>query len=175
VATQSEAGHFHASLGRRQRLIAGVAIAIGFGGPFLFSVVLVATSGEMSLLILPLPFLGGLWVLQGLAPSGYTLEPTGLRLERRWMSRLLPYPAVLGCDRRRRAIGGLLALGLNGLFGSHGWRWNWRTGWHYLAITNTDHLVFLETAGGLVVISPSQPDAFAAELGRRLIAPGPRR
>ena len=167
--------HFPASLGRRQRLIAGLAVALGFGVPFLLSVVLVATSGEMSLLILPLPFLGGLWVLQGLAPSGYTLEPDGLRLERRWMSRLLPYAAINGCSRRPRPIGGLLAIGLNGLFGAHGWRWNPRTRWHYLAITNTTDRVFLESAGGLVVISPSQPDEFAAELNRRLFATGPRR
>ena len=164
-------------LGTRQRLIAGVlGIGLGFGGPFLLSVVLVATSGDASLLILPLPFLGGLWVIQGFAPSGFTLEEHGVRLERRWLARLLPYAAIRGCDRERRPIGGVLAVGLNGLFGSHGRRWNPRTGWHYLAIGNTRDLVYLHTTAGLVVISPSPPDEFVARLGARLrsLEPGRR-
>jgi hypothetical protein len=161
--------HFPAILGRKQRLVAGVlGIGLGFGGPFLLSVAMVATSGEMSLLILPLPFLGALWVIQGLAPSGYTLEEEGVRLERRWARRLIPYATILRCDRRRRPIGGLLAAGVNGLFGSRGPRWNPRTGWHYLAITNTTDLVFLETRGGLVVLSPSRPDEFVNELSARI-------
>ena len=139
--------HFPAVLGRKQRLLAGVVgIGLGFGDP--------------SLLILPLPFLGALWVIQGLAPSGYTLEEGGLRLERRWARRLIPYDRITACDREPRPVGGLLAAGVNGLFGSHGPRWNPRTGWHYLAITNTDDLVFLHTRGGLVVLSPSRPDEF---------------
>ncbi len=161
--------HFPATLGRKQRLVAGVlGIGLGFGVPFLLSVAMVATSGELSLLILPLPFLGALWVIQGLAPSGYTLEEEGVRLERRWARRLIPYDCIVGCDRRRRPIGGLLAAGVNGLFGSHGPRWNPRTGWHYLAITNTTDLVFLETRGGLVVLSPTHPDEFVRELSARI-------
>jgi hypothetical protein len=161
--------HFPAPLGRKQRLIAGVlGIGLGFGVPFLLSVAMVAVSGEMSLLILPLPFLGALWVIHGLAPSGYTLEEHGVRLERRWNPRLIPYESIVRCNRVRRPIGGLLAAGVNGLFGSHGPRWNPRTGWHYLAITNTDDLVFLETRGGLVVVSPSKPDEFVSALQARL-------
>ncbi len=161
--------YFPATLGRKQRLVAGVlGVGLGFGGPFLLSVAMVATSGDPSLLILPLPFLGALWVIQGLAPTGYTLEERGLRLERRWNPSLVPYENIVRCDRERRPIGGLLAAGFNGLFGSHGPRWNPRTGWHYLAITNTADLVFLETRGGLMVLSPSRPDEFASALGARL-------
>ncbi len=145
-------------------------IGLGFGGPFLLSVALVASSGDPSLLILPLPFLGALWMIQGLAPSGYTLEEDGLRLERRWARRLIRYDRIIGCDREPRPIGGLLAAGVNGLFGSHGPRWNPRTGWHYLAITNTDDLVFLHTRGGLVVLSPSRPDEFVTALQAALPA-----
>jgi hypothetical protein len=164
-----DALRFPAVLGTRQRFIAGVlGVGLGFGGPFLLSVVLVATSGDPSLLMLPLPFLGGLWAIQGFAPSGFTLEAAGVRLERRWLSRRLPYRAILGCDRDRRSLGGVLALGVNGLFGARGWRWNPRTGWHYLAITNTRDLVWLHTTGGLVVISPSTPDEFVARLRARL-------
>jgi hypothetical protein len=162
---------YPAVLGTRQRIIAGVGgIGLGFGVPFLLSVVLVATSGDPSLLMLPLPFLGGLWMLQGLAPSGFTLEERGVRLERRWFSRVLPYAAIVRGDREPRRVGGLLAVGLNGLFGSHGWRWNPRTGWHYLAITNTCDLVYLHTTAGLVVISPTPPDDFLARLGEQLHA-----
>jgi hypothetical protein len=160
---------FPAVLGSRQRVVTGVlGIGLGFGVPFLLSVVLVATSGDPSLLILPLPFLGGLWMIQGFAPSGFRLEDDGVRLERRWLSRAVPYASILDCDREPRAVGGLLAVGLNGLFGSHGWRWNPRTGWHYLAITNTRDLVYLSTTTGLVVISPSEPDQFTARLRARL-------
>ena len=161
--------HFEATLGRKQRLVAGVlGIGLGFGGPFLLSVALVASSGDPSLLILPLPFLGALWAIQGLASSGYTLEEHGVRLERRWIRRLIPYDTIVRCDRQRRPIGGLLAAGINNLFGSHGPRWNRRTGWHYLAITNTEDLVFLETRGGYVVLSPSRPDEFVSALSARL-------
>jgi hypothetical protein len=162
---------FPAVLGSRQRWIAGVlGVGLGFGGPFLLSVVLVATSGDFSLLMLPLPFLGALWLAQGLAPSGYRLELDGLRLERRWLSRLLPYSAIRSADRRPRPVGGLGAIGLNGLFGAHGWRWNPWTGRHYLAITNTSGLVYLHTRAGLMVVSPAEPDAFVEQLGRRLMA-----
>jgi hypothetical protein len=57
---------------------------------------------------------------------------------------------------------------LNGLFGSHGWRFNPRTGWHYLAITNTSGLVYLTTTNGLVVVSPSEPDLFVERLRARI-------
>ena len=160
--------HFPASLGRKQRVVAGIGIGLGFGLPFLLSVAMVAASGELSLLIMPLPFLGALWVIQGLAPSGYTLEEDGIRIERRWIRRLILYDGILGCDRQRRAIGGLLAAGVNNLFGSHGTRWNRRLGWHYLAITNTDGLVFLETRRGFVVLSPTDPAAFVTALRPRL-------
>ena len=129
---------------------------------------MVATSGDPSLLILPLPFLLGLWVVRGLAPAGFTLETDGVRIERRWLSRLVPYALIRGVDRESRSIGGFGAVGLNVLFGSQGPRWNRRTGWHYLAITNTADLVYLHTAGGLIVLSPSRPDEFAARLRDRL-------
>ena len=164
------AGRFYAaSLGTRQRLVAGiVALGLGILVPILTSVVLVATTGEPAFVIFPLPFLGAVWVIQGLAPTGFTLEDRALRVERRWLSRRVPYGSIRGVDRTPRPIGGLLALGLNGLFGSHGPRWRPGTGLHYLAITNTRDLVYLHTAVGLVVISPSEPDAFVADLRRRL-------
>jgi len=133
-------------------------------------VFLVATSGDPIFVIFPLPFLGAVWMLQGLAPAGYTLEARGIRLERRWLSRRLPYSAIRSVDRTPRPIGGLLAFGLNGLFGSHGLRWNPRVGLHYLAITNTSNLVYLETSRGLVVISPTEPDDLVTALRARLPA-----
>jgi Bacterial PH domain len=145
-----------------------VGIGFGFGVPFLLSVAMVATSGDPSLLILPLPFLCGLWVIHGLAPAGYTLEPDGIRIERRWLSRFIAYGLIIRVDRETRAIGGFGAVGLNGLFGSQGLRWNRRTGWHYLAITNTTNLVHVHTRGGLVVLSPSRPDEFTASVARRI-------
>ena len=129
---------------------------------------MVATSGDPGLLILPMPFLLGLWVIQGLAPAGFTLEADGVRIERRWLARVIPYVVIQGVDREPRAIGGFGAVGLNVLFGSQGPRWNRRTGWHYLAITNTADLVYLRTAGGLLVLSPRRPDEFAARLRDRL-------
>lgn len=138
--------------------------------PFALSVFLVATTSDPLFVIFPLPFLGLMWTLQGLAPAGYTLEARGIRLERRWLSRRLPYSAIRSVDRIPRRIGGLLALGLNGLFGSHGLRWNPRVGLHYLAITNTADLVYLETSRGLVVISPTRPDELVAALRARLSA-----
>ena len=173
---------FPAVLGRRQRLIAGLAgIGLGFGVPFVLSVVLVATSGDPSLLILPLPFLGALWLAQGFAPGGYTLEAAGVRIERRWHRRLIPYDQIERVDRRSpRPVGGLGSVGWNSLFGAHGVRWNPWIGWHYLAITNTSALVALSTRRGLVVLSPERPDEFVAALegalARRAAARGaPRR
>ena len=95
---------FPAALGTRQRWIAGLGgIGLGFVVPFILSVILVATSGDMALLVLPLPFLFALWAIQGLAPAGFTLEPAGVRIERRWLSRLIPYAAIQDVDRERRA------------------------------------------------------------------------
>ena len=154
-------------------MIAGVlGVGLGVLVPFLLSVALVAATGDLLFTIFPLPFLGVVWALQGLSPAGYTLDGRGLRLERRWLSRRLPYSGILGADRESRRIGGLLALGLNGLFGSHGLRWNRHTGLHYLAITNTRDLVYLHTRRGLVVISPTEPDAFVTALTARLAGRG---
>jgi Bacterial PH domain len=160
---------FTASLGTRQRVIAGVfGIGLGVLAPFLLSVALVAGTGDLLFTIFPLPFLGVVWILQGLSPAGYTLEARGVRLERRWLSRRLPYSVIQTVDRTPRPIGGFLAFGLNALFGSHGLRWNPRTGLHYLAITNTHDLVYLRTQRGLVVLSPGHPDEFVAALAARL-------
>ncbi len=163
-----------AVLGRRQRVVAGVAVGLGFGGPFVLSVALVATSGDLSLLMLPLPFLGALWLAQGLAPTGYRLDEQGLTIERRFRSRVIPYEAIRAVDRARRPLGGIGALGLNGLFGAHGVRWNPWTGWHELAIANTEDLVFLHTTRGLLALSPARPDEFAARLGAALAPGAPR-
>jgi hypothetical protein len=164
---------FAASLGTRQRWIAGlVGIAGGFGVPFLLSVLLVATSGDLLFLILPLPFLGALWVAQGLAPAGYTLEDDRLILERRWLRRGIPYAAIAGVDRRTCSMGGLGTVGLNSLFGSHGLRWNPRTGRHYLFITRTTDVVWLTTSRGLVALSPERPAEFTTRLAERLAADG---
>ena len=94
-------------------------------------------------MIFPLPFLGALWMIQGLAPTGYTLEDARHAPRAALaVAAACRTAASAACDREPRPIGGLLALGLNGLFGSHGLRWNPRTGWHYLAITNTRDLVY---------------------------------
>jgi hypothetical protein len=168
---------FHpAVLGRRQRFLAGVVgVGLGFGGPFVLSVALVATSGDMSLLMLPLPFLGALWFAQGFAPAGYRLDGDGVTIERRLRPRLIPRDAIRSVDRERRPLGGLGAVGLNALFGAHGIRWNPWTGWHELAITNTQDLVYVHTRRGLLVLSPDRPDEFAARLAALLAPGGPAR
>ena len=103
---------FPAVLGRRQRLITGVlGIGVGFGAPFLLSVALVATSGDPGFLILPLPFLGALWLAQGFAPSGYTIDREGVRIERRFGSRLIRHERIRAVDRRPRRLGGLGGIG----------------------------------------------------------------
>jgi len=160
---------FPATLGARQRWLAGlVGIGLGFGAPLILSVLLVATSGDPVFVILPLPFLGALWCIQGLAPRGYSLGEDGLGLERRWLRRVLPYAAIAGVHRGARPAGGLGGVGLNSLFGAHGLRWNPWTGRHYLFVTRTTGLVWLETAGGLIALSPDRPDEFAAALSRRI-------
>ncbi len=165
----SENETFAASLGTRERWIAGlVGIVGGFGVPFVLSVVLVATSGDLLFLILPLPFLGALWFAQGLAPSGYTLEEDRLILERRWLRRGIAYAAIRAIDDRPRAVGGFGSVGLNSLFGAHGLRWNPRTGRHSVFITRTSHLVWLTTSRGLVALSPEEPAAFTTRLAARL-------
>jgi hypothetical protein len=165
---------FAAPLGSRQRWIAGLGgIAAGFGVPFVLSIFLVATTGDLLLLILPLPFLAVLWVAQGLAPRGYTLEEDRLILERRWFRRAMPYAAIRTIDRKARRPGGLGAMGLNGIFGAHGLRWNPRTGRHYLFITRTSDLVWLTTARGLLALSPERPAEFTSRLAERVAGRGP--
>jgi hypothetical protein len=169
VSRASEPIFFPAVLGTRQRILAGViGLGAGVAVPFLGSVALVAATGDPVFVIFPLPFLGLVWAIQGLAPAGYTLDGDALVLERRWRPRRVDLALVAGVDRRARPIGGLGALGLNGLFGAHGPRWNPWTGVHYLAIANTQDLVYLRTRRGLLVLSPARPDAFAAELEARL-------
>lgn len=176
AADAAESVFYPAVLGKRQRLLAGVlGLGLGIGVPIALSTVLVASTGDPSLLILPLPFIGLMWAIQGLAPAGFSLDADELWIERRWLRRRIPYASITAVDRRPRRVGGLFALGGNGLFGAHGVRWNRSTGWHYLAITNTEDLVYLHTSRGLVVVSPSRPDEFVAALSRRLAGPGSER
>lgn len=156
-------------LGTRQRWLAGlVGVGGGAGLPIAASVALMAGTGDPLFVVFPLPFLGLVWVVQGLAPAGYTLDGDTLVIERRWRPRPIALAAVTGVDRQRRPIGGLGALGLNGLFGAHGPRWNPWTGLHYLAIANTEDLVYLHTRRGLLVLSPARPDAFVGDVRARL-------
>lgn len=150
-------------------MLAGVlGLGVGIAVPILLSTALVAWTGDPSLVIFPLPFIGLVWAIQGLAPAGFSLDAGGISIERRWLRRRIPYASIHAVDRTPRKVGGLFALGVNGLFGAHGVRWNPSTGWHYLAITNTEDLVYLHTTRGLVVLSPSRPDEFVAALSRRL-------
>jgi hypothetical protein len=172
MGEEVEEQSFRAVLGARQRVAAGViGLGLGVGVPFALSVVLTATTGDPAFVIFPLPFLGAVWAIQGLAPAGVTLTRDGVRLERRWLQRQIPYAAVRDVDRTPRRVGGLLAFGANSLFGSHGLRWNPTTGLHYLFIANTAELVYLHTARGLIVLSPERPDEFMACLRQRIGRP----
>ena len=155
-------------------MIAGVvALGLAIGVPIVTSAWLVAVTADPVFVIFPLPFIGAVWLIQGMATTGYRFEDRGVRIERRWLSRRLPYTAIRDVDRVQRPIGGLLALGLNGLFGAWGLRWNRRTGLHYLAIANTHDLVYVHTVRGLLVLSPERPDEFVAQIRRRLASPRP--
>jgi hypothetical protein len=157
-------------------VLAGVlGLGLGVAVPFMVSVALVASTSDPVFVIFPLPFLGLVWLVQGLAITGYTLDDDGVVLERRWGARRLGLDGIDGVDRQPRRIGGLGALGLNGLFGAHGLRWNPWTGLHYLAIANTRDLVYLQTRRGLVVLSPARADEFVAEVGERIRVRGSER
>ncbi|HYE92064.1 MAG TPA: PH domain-containing protein, partial [Terriglobales bacterium] len=126
----------------------------------LVGVVMTARTADITWLFLTLPFLLVLLAARRFAPTAYWLARDGLHIERRGGPKVIPYAAIHTVDRAPRSIGGLTAVGSNGLFGRFGTFWSPRLGTYRLFITNTDRLVWLATDGGLVAVSPDRPDDF---------------
>jgi len=105
----------------------------------------------------------------GLAPKGFSLEGSTLRIERPFRPVLVRLadvreaaPLPDGAARGALRIGGS-----GGLFGYYGWFWNRVLGGFRMYASRSSGLVRLETASGRLLLSPEPPGRFLdALLGR---------
>ena len=138
------------------------------GGTLVLGLVMTVRSADLRWLFLSPPCAVMLWIAARLAPTGYRLAPDGLHVERRAGRKLIRYRDIRAVDRIPRAVGGLTMGGSNGLFGRFGSFWNPRLGFYRLFLSNTDAVVWLSTARGLVGLSPERPDEFCLRLSQRM-------
>jgi hypothetical protein len=141
---------------------------IGVVGLTVVGIVATARTGEPLWLFISLPFSLGLWVIGRYSPSGYRLAGDGIHVERRAGDKVFPYRRIRSVDREDRPIRGMSVLGTKGAFGRVGRFWNGTLGFYELHLTNPDGVVWLETEGGWVALSPDRPDEFVDRLKARL-------
>ena len=142
---------------------------VAFGGMTLLGVVFTIQAADLRWLFLGLPFTLLLLMMSRLGPTGYRLGSDGVHVVRRGFSdKVLPYRRIRGVDRTPRALTGLTLTGSKGIFGRFGTFWSPRLGIYRLYMANTDHVLWLDTADGLIGLSPDAPDELAARLQERL-------
>jgi hypothetical protein len=131
---------------------------------FVVGLVFAVKSGDPRWMFLSLPFTLLLLVIGRFAPTGYRLGDDGVHVLRRIGPKVIPYRTIRGVDREQRPVSGLSMMASKGVFGRFGRFWNSGLGFYRLYITNTDTLVWLDTEGGWVALSPDRPDDFVARL-----------
>jgi hypothetical protein len=143
-------------------------VALGVVGMFLLGVAVAMRSGDPRWLLASLPFAVVLFVIGRYAPSGYRLAADGVHVERRAGPKLIPYRGIRSVDRVERPLGGLGVIASAGVFGRFGRYWNPRLGVHRLYLANRDTVVWLDTDGGWIALSPDRPDEFVPRLRARI-------
>jgi hypothetical protein len=147
------------------------AVIVAIGGMTLLGVVFTVRMADLRWLFLGLPFTLMLLLMSRLAPTGYRLAADGLHVVRRgFPDKVIPYRRIRGVDRTPRPLTGLTLTGSKGIFGRFGTFWSPRLGVYRLYMTHTDRVLWLDTADGLVGLSPDAPDELAARLQERLAA-----
>ena len=138
------------------------------GGTTVIGAVLTAHTHQLEWLFLSLPFLLMLLVASRYAPRAYWLASDGLHIERKAGAHVIRYRDIRTVDRTPRSVKGMSFGGSNGLFGRFGRFWSPRLGFYRLFLSNTHSVVWLDTRGGWVGLSPDLPDEFCTRLALRL-------
>jgi hypothetical protein len=103
----------------------------------------------------------------GFAPAGYEVDGAHLRVRRRLFgSRTFTLTGEAVRPSWRLGFGGVRLLGSSGLFGWYGRFWKPGVGRYLAYVTDRSRLVACDTDAGLVVVSPSDPDALVSLLRR---------
>jgi len=160
--------HFGATLGNSERWSTIFAVALGVVGVSLLGVTFAVKSGNPRWLFLSLPFTLMLFVIGRYAPLGYRLAADGVHVERRARPRVIAYRTIRSTDRVARPLAGISLTASKGVFGRFGRFWNSTLGFYRLFLTNRKNIVWLETTGGWMALSPDRPDEFVARLRARI-------
>jgi hypothetical protein len=110
-----------------------------------------------------------------LAPRGYSIEASALRIERRLGSITIPLASIRRVEPlpAERLAGAWRVFGTAGLFGYFGRFRNRPLGSFRMYATRSDGYILVE-ADRPVVLTPDRPAEFVAELRRRLAPGAPR-
>jgi hypothetical protein len=110
-----------------------------------------------------------------LAPRGYSIEASSLRIERRLGSTAIPFASIRRVEPlpAERLAGAWRVFGTAGLFGYFGRFRSRPLGSFRMYATRSDGYVLVE-ADQPVVLTPDRPTEFVAELRRRLAPGAPR-
>lgn len=140
-------------------------------GTTVLGIVFTVKSGDPRWLFIGLPFTLILFFIGRYAPTGYRLAADGVHIERRAAAKVIPFRLIRSADRGDRPLNGLTMGGSMGVFGRFGWFWNPTLGFYRLFLSNRETVVWLETEGGWIAISPDRPDEFVERLRPRLPRP----
>jgi hypothetical protein len=130
----------------------------------IFGIAWAVKTGEPWWFLVSLPFMLMVFVMGRFAPTGYRLDPEGIRVERRIGTVTIPYRRIRGVDRVDRPVVGMSLFGSQGVFGRFGTFWNMRLGFYRLYLSNRDSVVWLATQDGWIGLSPDRPDEFVDRL-----------
>lgn len=145
-------------------LLLGVTAAVGVAASCALGPVESAVAWTVALLSLAI-----LAVCWGLAPRGFSLEGSSLRVERPLRPVTIPLSEVreAGLLPDGATRGALRIGGSGGLFGFYGWFWNRSLGGFRMYASRAKELVRVDTVAGRFVLSPEPRDRFLeALLGR---------
>jgi hypothetical protein len=96
---------------------------------------------------------------------GYVVTRDALRVRRLFWSNELPLRGLSGVEVDAEALKGSLRIaGNGGLFSFSGFFWNRKLGRFRAYVTDFDRAVVLRFDGRVVVVTPENPQAFAAAL-----------
>jgi hypothetical protein len=105
-----------------------------------------------------------------LAIRGYRIDGTDLRIRRLFWSTRVPMTGLISAEAREHAMRGSIRLaGNGGMYSFSGWWWSKGLGRFRAFVTDLQRTVILRMPERTIVVSPGDPERFAAE-ARTLIS-----
>jgi hypothetical protein len=157
---------FAAPWGKSLRFMSWFSAALGLIIPG--AVYLADKNGHANWLPVACLYWGIMFITALFVVRSYTLEPNALLIQRLWWVTRLPLAGLQSATFQPKVMRGSLRLfGNGGMFSITGWYRNRALGNYRAYVTELNNTVVLRFAKKTIVVSPDNPEAFAAEISNR--------